>query len=184
MLLEQGYTVQAAKDGKEAVEMFSEFNPDLAILDMRMPKMSGGDVCAAIRMMSDVPIIMFTSTNDTAAVKDAIQKGATDFVLKSTGMAALTDRVAFHLANGQGKPAATPEAAAPSSTPVTGKAPFVADVGIVGKLWRNKLGRQCRRWAGPWLISDAPNDSYRPGSGRSRDRLLNGRKHDTFYKVT
>ena len=64
---------------------------------MRMPKIGGADACAAIRTVSDLPIIMFTSTNDAATVKDAIEKGATDFVLKSSGMASLTERVAFHL---------------------------------------------------------------------------------------
>ncbi len=64
---------------------------------MRMPKMAGPETCAIIRQSSDVPIIMFTSTNDAADVKHAIVQGATDFVLKSTGMSELTDRIAFHL---------------------------------------------------------------------------------------
>jgi DNA-binding response OmpR family regulator len=60
--------------------------------------MSGSDACAAIRKISDVPIIMFTSSNEAAEVRDAILKGATDFVLKSTGVSVLTERVKHHLA--------------------------------------------------------------------------------------
>jgi DNA-binding response OmpR family regulator len=101
VLLEQGYQTQAAGDGLEAVTMFQEFEPDLVVLDMRMPKMSGSDACAAIRQTSDVPIIMFTSSNNAAEVRDAIHKGATDFVLKSTGVSVLTERIKFHLAKRQ-----------------------------------------------------------------------------------
>jgi len=97
ILGERGYKVQAARDGHEAALMFPEFAPDIVVLDMRMPKMSGPDTCAAIRKTSDVPVIMFTSTNDATEVKDAIMKGATDFVLKTTGVIELTDRIAYHL---------------------------------------------------------------------------------------
>ncbi len=97
VLVERGYRVQAARDGHEASLMFPEFAPDLVVLDMRMPKMSGPNTCAAIRKTSNVPVIMFTSTNDATEVKDAILKGATDFVLKTTGVVELTDRIAYHL---------------------------------------------------------------------------------------
>ncbi len=99
VLVEQGYRVQAARDGHEATILFPEFNPDLVVLDMRMPKMSGPETCAMIRQTSKVPVIMFTSSNDSAEVQDAIIKGASDFVLKSTGVVELTDRIAFHLGN-------------------------------------------------------------------------------------
>lgn len=97
MLIEQGYQVNAARDGHEATLLFPEFDPDIVVLDMRMPKMSGPNACAVIRQSSDVPIIMFTSSNDAVEVKEAILKGASDFVLKSTGVAELTDRISFHL---------------------------------------------------------------------------------------
>lgn len=73
---------------------------------MRMPKMSGPDACAVIRQTSNVPVIMFTSSNDASEVKDAIQKGATDFVLKQTGVSELTERIAFHIS--KVTPAITP----------------------------------------------------------------------------
>ncbi len=98
VLAEQGYNVQTARDGLEATRMVPTFGPDLVILDMRMPRVSGSNACAAIRKTSDIPIIMFTSSDDAAEVRDAILKGATDFVLKSTGVSILTERVRFHLA--------------------------------------------------------------------------------------
>jgi len=99
ILLELDYTVQAARDGYEAATMFTEFQPDLAILDMHMPMMDGTDVCAVIRQTSDIPIIMFTAADDVEKVNGAILKGATDFVLKTTGIDELSSRVESHLQN-------------------------------------------------------------------------------------
>ncbi|MBT3996298.1 MAG: response regulator [Chloroflexi bacterium] len=113
VLLEQGYRVQAARDGHEATLLFPEFNPDLVVLDMRMPKMNGPSACAVIRQTSQVPVIMFTSTNDATEVRDAIIKGASDFVLKSTGVTELTDRIAFHLNK--------PDDIQPEATPIKTK---------------------------------------------------------------
>ena len=99
VLLELDYTVQAARDGYEALTMFPEFKPDLAILDMRMPMMNGTDVCAVMRQTSEIPIIMFTSADDVADVNGAILKGASDFVLKTTGIDELASRVEAHLSH-------------------------------------------------------------------------------------
>lgn len=122
MLQDQGYQIRTASDGLEATVVATEFNPDLVILDMRMPKMSGSDACAVIRRSSDVPIIMFTSSNDEAEVRDAILKGATDFVLKSTGVSILTERVRFHLAKNSA-PTRNPAArTAPAKAPVAASA--------------------------------------------------------------
>jgi len=112
VLVEKGYQVRAARDGFEATQMFAEFQPDLVVLDMRMPKMSGPDACAAIRKSSNLPVIMFTSSNDAEDVREAISKGATDFVLKTTGVSELTERITFHL----NKEVATPSKAKPSNT--------------------------------------------------------------------
>ncbi len=99
VFLDLDYDVQAASDGYEATMMFGEFKPDLVILDMRMPMLSGADVCAIIRKTSDIPIIMFTSADEVSEVNGAILKGATDFVLKTSGMDELSSRVEAHLLN-------------------------------------------------------------------------------------
>ena len=62
-----------------------------------VPMMNGADVCAIIRKTSDIPIIMFTSADEVSEVNGAILKGATDFVLKTTGMDQLASRVEAHL---------------------------------------------------------------------------------------
>ena len=97
-LLEEGYQCQAAGDGAEAIRLFGEFQPDLVILDLHMPVVSGSDACAIIRQQSVVPIIIFTATDNAADSNDLFDKGATGIVLKSSGMGNLIEKVAFHLA--------------------------------------------------------------------------------------
>lgn len=94
---DEGYEIHVAADGYEALKMFEEHQPNLAILDMRMPMMNGKDVCSVIRRTSDIPVIMFTSSDDADDVQGAIAQGATDFVLKTTGIPELIDRVEKHL---------------------------------------------------------------------------------------
>ncbi|MBT4141897.1 MAG: response regulator [Chloroflexi bacterium] len=79
VLLEQDYRVQTAPD-----------DHDLVALDIGMPKMSGPNACAIIRQDSQVPVIMFTSSNDVAEFSDAIIKCGSGFVLKSTGVIELS----------------------------------------------------------------------------------------------
>ena len=118
VLLQLDYTVQAARDGYEAVTMFPHFNPDLTILDMRMPMMNGTDVCAVIRQTSEIPIIMFTSADDVADVNGAILKGASDFVLKTTGIDELAIRVEAHLTHQATPVKAFVTNAVPGTTPL------------------------------------------------------------------
>ncbi len=60
-LTSEGYEHQSAYDGQQALEMFENQHPDLIVLDLMMPKMSGTDVCRTIRQKSSVPIIMLTA---------------------------------------------------------------------------------------------------------------------------
>ena len=98
VLIELDYNVLAASDGYEAITMFQDFDPDLAILDIHMPMMNGADTCKVIRRTSDIPIIMFTAADEVEEVNGAIEKGATDFVLKASGIEELATRIESHLA--------------------------------------------------------------------------------------
>ncbi len=93
----QGYRVEAAADGRDGIKLFREWKPDIALLDIKMPRMSGIDVCTLIRHESDVPVIMFSGVDESDDVKMAIQRGATDYVLKDTGFKELLSRVSKHL---------------------------------------------------------------------------------------
>jgi two-component system KDP operon response regulator KdpE len=74
-------TINAA-DGAEGLRLLFEHRPDLIILDIMMPEKSGWEVCAQIRTMTDIPIIMLTSLNTEDATVRALETGANDFVSK------------------------------------------------------------------------------------------------------
>jgi DNA-binding response OmpR family regulator len=93
----QGYRVSAAADGREGMRIFRESKPDLVLLDIRLPKLSGIDVCTLIRNESSVPVIMFSGVDERADVLLAIQRGANDYVLKDSGFRELLGRVSKHL---------------------------------------------------------------------------------------
>ncbi len=77
-----GYTVSIANDGEAAVKMFGEFNPDIVILDIMLPKMDGWQVCREIRKVSDKPIIMVTARGETFDKVLGLELGADDYVVK------------------------------------------------------------------------------------------------------
>ena len=57
----EGFVVEIARDGREALQMFAETNPDIVLLDVMLPGIGGLDVCRQIRETSSVPIIMVTA---------------------------------------------------------------------------------------------------------------------------
>ncbi|WP_291565498.1 MULTISPECIES: response regulator transcription factor [unclassified Clostridium] len=78
----EGYTVIQATSGIEALKKQSEFNPDLLILDLMLPDISGEKVCERIREESDVPIIMLTAKSSEESVLNGYSIGSDDYVTK------------------------------------------------------------------------------------------------------
>ena len=81
-LEKEGYTVATAYDGKQGLENFHSFNPDLILLDVMMPVMNGWDTCRAIRAESQVPIIMLTAKSETDDKVLGLKTGADDYITK------------------------------------------------------------------------------------------------------
>lgn len=86
-LAAEGYAILEAEDGTRAAELFLAEKPDLAILDVMMPGLSGFEVCARIRRHGDInvattPVVMVTGLEDEDAVQTAFEVGATSFVAK------------------------------------------------------------------------------------------------------
>jgi DNA-binding response OmpR family regulator len=88
-----GYEVVAVADGGDAIERFSSVAPDLVMLDVGMPVVSGWDVLERLRERSDVPILMLTGNSDDGAVVRALNGGADDYLLKPTSAPELVARV-------------------------------------------------------------------------------------------
>ena len=81
-LTSEGYEHQSAYDGQQAIEMFENQHPDLIVLDLMMPKMSGTDVCRTIRQKSSVPIIMLTAKGEEIDRILGLELGADDYIVK------------------------------------------------------------------------------------------------------
>ncbi len=78
----EGFRVEVARDGFEALERFDEVQPDLVLLDVMLPRISGIDVCRQLRKRSQVPIIMVTAKGAEIDTVVGLEVGADDYVTK------------------------------------------------------------------------------------------------------
>lgn len=81
-LRREGFIVQVASDGREALRVWESGSPDIILLDVRMPKLNGFELLRTIRQQSSVPIIMVTARGDDDDVVRGLQLGADDYVTK------------------------------------------------------------------------------------------------------
>jgi two-component system, OmpR family, KDP operon response regulator KdpE len=89
----RGYAVDVAGAGEEALRLFKEGSYDLVILDLILPGLSGIDVCALIRQLSDVPIVVLSAREDEDLKVHALDTGADDYVTKPFSPKELLARV-------------------------------------------------------------------------------------------
>lgn len=92
-LEDEGYEVREAADGTSGLAAFVESPPDLVLLDLRLPDMSGFEVCRALRKLSIVPIIMVTAQTDTHDLVAGLEAGADDYVTKPVVAKELAARI-------------------------------------------------------------------------------------------
>jgi two-component system response regulator RegX3 len=81
-LKREGFLVKVARDGAEALDVFDVVRPDVVLLDVMLPKVSGLEVCRTLRSKSSVPIIMVTAKDSEADRAVGIDAGASDYVTK------------------------------------------------------------------------------------------------------
>jgi DNA-binding response OmpR family regulator len=81
-LEDEGYSVRQAANGTDGLAAFDEESTDLVLLDLRLPDMSGFEVCRALRLKSIVPIIIITAQTDTVDMVAGLEAGADDYVTK------------------------------------------------------------------------------------------------------
>ncbi len=92
-LKREGFLVHAARDGVTALETFDLVRPDLVLLDVMLPRMSGLDVCREIRSRSRVPIIMVTAKGSEIDTVVGLEVGADDYVTKPFRLRELVARM-------------------------------------------------------------------------------------------
>ena len=92
-LKREGFHVQVARDGAEALDVFDAVRPDLVLLDVMLPKVSGVDVCRELRRRSNVPIIMVTARGSEIDTVVGLEVGADDYVTKPYRLRELVARM-------------------------------------------------------------------------------------------
>lgn len=92
-LTHEGYEVQTAGDGRSGLSLAQSWQPDLLILDLMLPELSGIEVCRRLRHESDVPIIMLTAKDDVSDKVMGLDMGADDYMTKPFAIEELLARI-------------------------------------------------------------------------------------------
>ena len=118
-LAREGFDVTVARDGNEALRLFASVEPDLVLLDLMLPRLSGIDVCRSIRARSSVPIIMVTAKGTEIDTVVGLEVGADDYVAKPYRLRELVARMRAVLRRTPGRrPAGDPMTAPAAVAPV------------------------------------------------------------------
>jgi two-component system, OmpR family, response regulator ChvI len=169
----EGYTVQKYNDGAAALHGLETTPPDIAIFDIKMPRMDGMELLRRIRQKTDLPVIFLTSKDDEIDELFGLKMGADDFIKKPFSQRLLVERVKAVLRRGGVKDGqATPQEA--------------AKVIERGKLAMDPERHSCT-WDGKPVILTVTEFlilqalAQRPGIVKSRDTLMDAAYDDQVY---
>jgi two-component system response regulator ChvI len=177
MLLEQeGYHVRTYSDGAAALTALTTTPPDLAILDIKMPRMDGLELLRRLRQAQDLPVIFLTSKDEEIDELMGLNAGADDYIRKPFSQRLLLERVRAVLrrAEGKGAPPANGVEAAKKEALTRGK--LALDPQRHECTWD---GKPVRLTVTEFLILQAL--AQRPGFVKSRDSLMDAAYDDQVY---
>ncbi|MFM7820437.1 MAG: response regulator [Actinomycetota bacterium] len=100
-LKREGFRIEVARDGAEALSVFDSVRPDAVLLDVMLPKVSGTDVCREIRKKSSVPIIMVSAKGSEIDTVVGLEVGADDYIVKPYRLRELVARLRAALRRGE-----------------------------------------------------------------------------------
>ena len=100
----EGFTVDVAGDGEEALAMFEALDPEIVLLDVMLPRMSGIDVCRRIRSVADTPVIMVSARREEIDTVVGLEVGADDYVAKPYRVRELVARMRTVMRRSQSRP--------------------------------------------------------------------------------
>jgi two-component system response regulator ChvI len=170
----QGYRIMTYTDGASALDGFKSSPPDLAILDIKMPRMDGMETLRRLRQKSDVPVIFLTSKDEELDELFGLKMGADDFIRKPFSQRLLIERVKAVLRRSGSEDGAAPK-----------------EIGAANVLERGQLQMDLERHTCTWkkepvtltvtefLILRAL--ATRPGVVKSRDALLDAAYDEQLY---
>ena len=169
----EGYTVQKYNDGAAALQGLQDNPPDMAIFDIKMPRMDGMELLRRIRQKTDLPVIFLTSKDDEIDELFGLKMGADDFIKKPFSQRLLVERVKAVLR----RAAARDVTAAPTEA---------ARVIERGKLSMDTDRHSCT-WEGKPVVLTVTEFlilqslAQRPGIVKSRDALMDAAYDDQVY---
>ena len=100
LLSKEGISIETARNGREGLDKFWKVSPDLVLLDIMLPEVSGTEVCRQIRAKSNVPIIMLTAKDTEVDKVVGLELGADDYIVKPYSKAELVARIKAVLRRG------------------------------------------------------------------------------------
>lgn len=174
MVLEaEGYKLQAYTDGASALDGLIADPPDLAILDIKMPRMDGMELLRRLRQRSEMPVIFLTSKEDEIDELFGLKMGADDFIKKPFSQRLLVERVKAILRRSSPREAS---AAPEDPAKIIERGKLKLDPERHTCLWE---GRAVTLTVTEFLILQAL--AHRPGVVKSRDALMDAAYDDQVY---
>jgi two-component system response regulator ChvI len=175
-----GHTVKAYYDGAAGLAALENEPPDLAILDVKMPRMDGMEVLRRLRRGTDLPVIILTSKDDEIDEILGFNLGADDYIHKPFSQRLLIERVKAVLRRsgieGDDAPPGSPQAAAEASARAIKRGKLTMDPARHDCLWD---GKPVKLTVTEFLLLQAL--AQRPGFVKSRDNLMDAAYDDQVY---
>jgi len=169
----EGYNVRTYTDGSSALAALTEAPPDLAILDIKMPRMDGLELLRRVRQTSNVPVIFLTSKDDEVDEAVGLNLGADDYIKKPFSQRLLGERIKAILRRSGGVDASL--AGEEDKKPIV-RGKMVLDPNRHACTWDSKA---VRLTVTEFLILQAL--AQRPGYVKSRDQLMDAAYDDQIY---
>jgi two-component system, OmpR family, response regulator ChvI len=170
----EGYRVLTYTDGASALDGFTMTRPDLAVLDIKMPRMDGMELLRRVRQKSDLPVIFLTSKDDEIDELFGLKMGADDFIRKPFSQRLLVERVKAVLRRAQPSDAVALKTEEPQSTLERGQ--LLMDQERHTCTWK---GKPVTLTVTEFLILQAL--ALRPGVVKSRNALMDAAYEDQVY---
>ncbi len=171
----EGFEVETYNDGQSALDAFTRRMPELAVLDIKMPRMDGMDLLQRLRQKSKVPVIFLTSKDDEIDELMGLRMGADDYVRKPFSQRLLVERIRSILRR-QEAIASDASGETPDESQVMVRGPLTMDPLRHAVTWR---GKDVSLTVTEFLLLQAL--AQRPGFVKSRDQLMDVAYDEQVY---
>jgi two-component system response regulator ChvI len=170
----EGFAVETYNDGQSALEAFNRRMPDMAVLDIKMPRMDGMDLLQRLRQKTSMPVIFLTSKDDEIDEVLGLRMGADDYVKKPFSQRLLVERIRALLRRQE--VIAAGEVAVTEDITIMDRGALRMDLRRHSVTWK---GQEVALTVTEFLLLQAL--AHRPGFVKSRDQLMDVAYDDQVY---